>query len=112
MYRDNDQREFARALRNQPTDAERRLWHLLRAGQLHARSFVGRQQLGPTSLILFASRTNLLSSLMGCNIWSGEPLGTMRGAVTGSPRAGFVSFAFGIKSWMRTFARLWMRLGG
>jgi very-short-patch-repair endonuclease len=39
MYRDNDQREFARALRNQSTDAEKRLWHFLRAGQLRGRKF-------------------------------------------------------------------------
>jgi very-short-patch-repair endonuclease len=34
MYRDHDQREFARSLRNQPTTAEGRLWHFLKAGQL------------------------------------------------------------------------------
>jgi very-short-patch-repair endonuclease len=34
MYRDQQQRDFARELRNQPTDAEKRLWHFLRAGKL------------------------------------------------------------------------------
>ena len=34
MYRDQEQREFARHLRNQPTSPEKRLWHLLRAGKL------------------------------------------------------------------------------
>jgi very-short-patch-repair endonuclease len=34
MYRDQEQRDFARELRNQPTDAEKRLWHFLRAGKL------------------------------------------------------------------------------
>jgi very-short-patch-repair endonuclease len=34
MYRDEEQRDFARELRNQPTDAEKRLWHFLRAGKL------------------------------------------------------------------------------
>jgi very-short-patch-repair endonuclease len=34
MYRDADQRNFARNLRNQPTEAEKHLWWFLRAGQL------------------------------------------------------------------------------
>ena len=34
MYRDQEQRDFARELRNQLTDAEKRLWHFLRAGKL------------------------------------------------------------------------------
>ena len=34
MYRDQEQREFARQLRNEPTPAEKRLWHFLRAGKL------------------------------------------------------------------------------
>jgi hypothetical protein len=33
MYRDNDQREFIRVLRNQLTNAEKRLWHLLPAAR-------------------------------------------------------------------------------
>jgi very-short-patch-repair endonuclease len=37
MYRDQQQRDFARDLRNQPTDAEKRLWHFLRAGKLGVR---------------------------------------------------------------------------
>jgi very-short-patch-repair endonuclease len=46
MYRDNDQREFARALRNQPTDAEQRLWHFLRAQQLRGRKFRRQAAIG------------------------------------------------------------------
>ena len=34
MYRDPDQRDFARQLRNQPTDPEKRLWWFLCAGKL------------------------------------------------------------------------------
>ena len=34
MYRDQEQRDFARQLRNLPTDAEKRLWHFLRAEKL------------------------------------------------------------------------------
>jgi very-short-patch-repair endonuclease len=34
MYRDQEQRDFARQLRNQPTQAENHLWQFLRAEQL------------------------------------------------------------------------------
>lgn len=34
MYRDQEQRHFARQLRNQPTGAEKQLWWFLRAGRL------------------------------------------------------------------------------
>ncbi len=34
MYRDTEQRNFARDLRNQPTDPEKRLWWFLRAEKL------------------------------------------------------------------------------
>jgi hypothetical protein len=34
MYRDNEQRDFARRLRNIPTGAEKQLWFFFRAGQL------------------------------------------------------------------------------
>ncbi len=34
MYRDQNQRDFARDLRNNCTPAEKRLWHFLRAGKL------------------------------------------------------------------------------
>ncbi len=47
MYRDSDQREFARGLRNQPTDAEKRLWHFLRAQKLRGRKFRRQAAIGP-----------------------------------------------------------------
>ena len=34
MYRDQEQRDFARSLRNQPTEAEKLLWYFLRAERL------------------------------------------------------------------------------
>lgn len=46
MYRDTNQRDFARAQRNQPTDAERRLWHFLRAQKLRARRFRRQAAIG------------------------------------------------------------------
>jgi very-short-patch-repair endonuclease len=39
MYRDQNQRDFARTLRNESSSAENRLWHFLRAGQLRGRKF-------------------------------------------------------------------------
>ena len=58
MYRDNDQRDFARRLRNQPTSAEQRLWFLLRAGQLNGCKFRRQAALGPyiVDFICFAQR--------------------------------------------------------
>jgi very-short-patch-repair endonuclease len=46
MYRDTNQREFARALRNQATDAEKRLWHFLRAQHLRGRKFRRQAAIG------------------------------------------------------------------
>jgi very-short-patch-repair endonuclease len=58
MYRDNDQREFARTLRNQPSDAEQRLWHFLRAQRLRDRKFRRQAAIGPyvVDLVCFANK--------------------------------------------------------
>jgi very-short-patch-repair endonuclease len=58
MYRDSDQRDFARRLRNQPTGAEKRLWFHLRAGQLNGRKFRRQAALGAyiVDFICFAQR--------------------------------------------------------
>jgi very-short-patch-repair endonuclease len=47
MYRDREQRDFARDLRNQPTEAEKRLWRLLRAEQLKGFKFRRQAAIGP-----------------------------------------------------------------
>jgi very-short-patch-repair endonuclease len=47
MYRDREQRDFARTLRNQCTDAEKHLWRLLRAGQLKDHKFRRQAAIGP-----------------------------------------------------------------
>jgi 5-methyltetrahydrofolate--homocysteine methyltransferase len=39
MYRDENQREFARSLRNEPTGAEKHLWRFLRAQQIRGYKF-------------------------------------------------------------------------
>jgi very-short-patch-repair endonuclease len=46
MYCDRDQREFARTLRNEPTSAEQRLWHFLRAGKLRGCKFRRQAAIG------------------------------------------------------------------
>jgi very-short-patch-repair endonuclease len=47
MYRNREQREFARQLRNNATDAERKLWRALRAEQLTGYKFRRQAALGP-----------------------------------------------------------------
>jgi very-short-patch-repair endonuclease len=58
MYRDSDQRDFARRLRNEPTGAEKRLWLHLRAGQVDGHKFRRQAALGPyvVDFICFAQR--------------------------------------------------------
>jgi very-short-patch-repair endonuclease len=46
MYRDSEQRDFARGLRNQPTGAEKELWRFLRAGQTGGHKFRRQVALG------------------------------------------------------------------
>jgi 5-methyltetrahydrofolate--homocysteine methyltransferase len=59
MYRDTTQRDFARALRNQPTDAEKRLWHFLRAQNLRGRKFRRQAAIG-VYIVDFVCFTNKL----------------------------------------------------
>jgi very-short-patch-repair endonuclease len=47
MYRNEDQRNFARNLRNRMTEAEKRLWRFLRAGQLDGHKFRRQVAVGP-----------------------------------------------------------------
>ena len=46
MYRSDDQRDFARRLRNQTTAAERELWRLLRAQQVDGYKFRRQAAIG------------------------------------------------------------------
>jgi very-short-patch-repair endonuclease len=46
MYHGTNQRDFARALRNQATDAEKRLWNFLRAQNLRRRKFRRQAAIG------------------------------------------------------------------
>jgi very-short-patch-repair endonuclease len=47
MYRDKDQRDFARTLRNTPTTAEKHLWHFLRTEKLRNQKFRRQAAIGP-----------------------------------------------------------------
>jgi very-short-patch-repair endonuclease len=46
MYRDKNQRDFARSLRNNSTDAERKLWNVLRAEKLKGYKFRRQAAIG------------------------------------------------------------------
>jgi very-short-patch-repair endonuclease len=58
MYRDREQREYARQLRNNATDAERKLWRALRAQQLAGYKFRRQAAIGPyvVDLVLLLSQ--------------------------------------------------------
>lgn len=58
MYRDKAQRDFARTLRNNPTDAEKRLWHFLRAQKLGGHKFRRQAAIGSyiVDFVCFASK--------------------------------------------------------
>lgn len=59
MYRDQNQREFARTLRNEPTDPEQRLWYFLRAQKLRGRKFRRQAAIG-TYVVDFVCFTHKL----------------------------------------------------
>jgi very-short-patch-repair endonuclease len=65
MYRDKHQRDFARALRNQPTDAETRLWRLLRAQQLRGIKFRRQAAIGPYTVDFVCFSQKLIIELDG-----------------------------------------------
>jgi 5-methyltetrahydrofolate--homocysteine methyltransferase len=65
MYPDNDERDFSRALRNQPTDAEKRLWHFLRAQQLRGRKIHRQAAIGPYVVDLVCFGDKLIVELDG-----------------------------------------------
>ena len=53
MYQNTEQREFARSLRKNMTDAELRLWNALRGKQLKGFKFRRQAAIGFTSSTLF-----------------------------------------------------------
>jgi very-short-patch-repair endonuclease len=58
MYRNRNQRDFARLLRNNTTSAEKHLWQFLRAQHFTATSSDDKPRLDHKSSISFASLGN------------------------------------------------------
>ena len=65
MYRDKAQRDFARTLRNEPTPAEKRLWHFLRAQKLNGHKFRRQAALGAYVVDFVCFATKLIVELNG-----------------------------------------------
>jgi 5-methyltetrahydrofolate--homocysteine methyltransferase len=65
MYRDRTQRDFARTLRNQPSDAEKRLWHFLRAQNLSGHKFRRQAAVGSYIVDFVCFSKNLIVELDG-----------------------------------------------
>ena len=63
MYRDTNQRNFARDLRNQPTEAEKRLWWFLRAERLDGCKFRRQAAIGPYIVGFVCFSHNLIVEL-------------------------------------------------
>ena len=64
MYRDAEQRDFARQLRNQPTDPEKRLWWFLRAEKMGCK-FRRQAAIGPYIVDFVCFAKNLVIELDG-----------------------------------------------
>jgi very-short-patch-repair endonuclease len=71
MYRDPDQRDFARRLRNQMTEAEKSLWHFLRAQRLDGHKFRRQAAIGAYVVDFVCFAENLIVELDGAQ--HGEP---------------------------------------
>jgi very-short-patch-repair endonuclease len=65
MYRDKAQRDFARTLRNEPTPAEKRLWHFLRAQKLGGHKFRRQAAIGSYIVDFVCFATKLIVELDG-----------------------------------------------
>ncbi len=65
MYRDREQRDFARTLRNDPTGAEKRLWHFLRAQKLRGQKFRRQAAIGSYVVDFVCFSTKLIVELDG-----------------------------------------------
>jgi len=65
MYHNADQREFARHLRTNMTDAERRLWSVLRCEQLKGFKFRRQAAIGPFIADFVCFRAKLVIELDG-----------------------------------------------
>ena len=88
MYRDQEQRNFARQLRNEATPAEVRLWHFLEP-RGSASSSAARRAIGAYIVDFVCFSHRLIVELDGRNIWRRKVRSTMRGGRLGSVSEGF-----------------------
>jgi adenine-specific DNA-methyltransferase len=65
MYRNQDQRDFARRLRKEPTPAEKSLWRHLRAQQLRGHKFRRQVAIGPYVVDFACPAARLIVELDG-----------------------------------------------
>src|SRR6478735_4081801 len=65
MYRDEEQREFARTLRKGPTEAEKHLWHFLRTEKLRGHKFRRQAAIGPYIVDFICFEMKLIVELDG-----------------------------------------------
>jgi len=65
MYRDKEQRDFTRQLRNNPTDPENRLWHFLRAQKLRGHKFRRQAAIGSYVVDFVCFSAKLIGELDG-----------------------------------------------
>jgi very-short-patch-repair endonuclease len=72
MYRDDEQREFARQLRNQPTEPERALWQALRAQQFGGFKFRRQAAIGAYVVDFVCFSLKLVIELDGVQHAEGE----------------------------------------
>jgi very-short-patch-repair endonuclease len=72
MYRDQDQRDFARKLRNTPSGAEQKLWRFLRAQQLDGHKFRRQVAMGPFVVDFVCLKSRFVIELDGPQHGEGE----------------------------------------
>ena len=108
MYRNQQQRDFARELRNDATPAEKRLWQFLRAGKLGVK-FRRQAAIGAYIVDFVCFSHCLVVELDGpqhvANCQDHDEAERL-----GSPRADSESFAFAINRSMTIYGVWWRRL--
>jgi very-short-patch-repair endonuclease len=82
MYRNSEQRDFARQLRNESTNAEKRLWQLLRAQRIRGHKFRRQAAIGPYVVDFVCFSPKLVIELDGPQ--HAEPAAAEHDAVRGA----------------------------
>ena len=109
MYRNQNQRNFARQLRNDSTPAEKRLWHFLRAGKLGVK-FRRQAAIGAYIVDFVCFSHRLIVELDGPQHVEGnaKDRDACRTAWLACARISR-AFVSAIKRWMKTLDTLWRR---